>query len=140
MTPAHGIPGFSQAVPFSEVSWSAVPDEPGVYAIFEGAELLYIGMAGREGKGSLRRRLKDHSSGQVVNMFAQYLFFAKAQFLSRERVTHPNEAKALCQRYIRERCSLAWKICSSGADARALEASLKVLHRPLLNGAAKSAA
>lgn len=93
------LSGFTEPIAFREVQWSAVPDCAGVYAIHDGEELLYVGMAGRDGKGSLRRRLRDHASGQVVNMFAQYLFFARAQFLSSERVTHPMQAKALCQRY-----------------------------------------
>jgi len=134
------LPGFTEAVAFHAVSWSAVPDEAGVYAIYDGHELLYVGMAGRDGKGSLRRRLKDHSSGQVVNMFAQYLFFARAQFLVEERVAHPAKAKELCQRYMKERCFLSWRVCSSAAEARELEASLKRSHRPALNGTAQSAA
>lgn len=128
------LPGFSTAERFAAIDWSCVPDEPGVYAIFDGDELLYVGMAGRDGKGSLRRRLKDHASGQVANMFAQYLFFARAQFLSSERVTHPSQAKLLCQRYIRERCCLAWRVCASGAEARTLEFDLRRSYRPTLNG------
>src|SRR5690348_12264541 len=60
-------------VRFSEVAWPRVPDEPGVYVIYDIDEVIYVGMAGRDGKGSLRNRLKDHASGQIVNMFAQYL-------------------------------------------------------------------
>ncbi len=101
------LPGFTEAVAFLAVSWNSVPDEAGVYAIYDQEELLYVGMAGRDGKGSLRRRLKNHSSGQVVNMFAQYLFFARAQFLAHERVIHPAQAKELCQRYMKERCLLS---------------------------------
>ena len=125
--------GFSPPISFAEVDWSSVPEAPGVYAIYEGGELLYIGMAGREGRGSLRRRLKDHSSGQVVNMFAQYLFLARVQFTVAEPVTHPNKAKALCQRYIRERCFFSWRVLPSPDDARALENHLKQSLRPALN-------
>ncbi len=132
------LPGFTQPKPFASVEWPSVPEAPGVYAIYDREELLYIGMAGRDGKGSLRRRLKDHASGQVVNMFAQYLFFARVQFLSADRVTHPSQAKALCQRYIQERCSLSWRVCASGAEARDLEAQLKASHNPVLNGHANS--
>jgi len=139
MPPPPTLDGFSTPVPFSTVLWPSVPDEPGVYAIFDIDELLYIGMAGREGKGSLRRRLKDHASGQVVNMFAQYLFFARAQYLVAERVSHPNQAKALCQRYIRERCALSWRSCPSAVEARSLEAVLKASLRPALNGIASAA-
>jgi hypothetical protein len=81
--------GFSDVIRFADVSWNAVPDAPGVYVIYDHAEVLYVGMAGRDGGGSLRKRLKDHSSGQVVNMFAQYLFLSRVQFVAAERVTHP---------------------------------------------------
>jgi excinuclease UvrABC nuclease subunit len=133
-------PGFTEAVAFHAVNWNSVPEEAGVYAIYDRDELLYVGMAGRDGKGSLRRRLKDHSSGQVVNMFAQYLFFARAQFLAEERVTHPARAKELCQRYMNEWCLVSWRVCASAAEARELENSLKQSHRPALNGTAQSAA
>ncbi len=45
---------------FDDVRWSEVPDGPGVYVIYEGDVVLYVGMAGRNGKGSLRNRLRDH--------------------------------------------------------------------------------
>jgi len=134
------IDGFSDPMPFSAAEWSAVPDQPGVYVIYDKDELLYVGMAGRDGRGSLRRRLRDHASGQVVNMFAQYLFFARAQFISPERVTHPMHAKTLCRRYIHEHCQVKWRICASAAEARELETKLKHSHRPALNGTAASAA
>ena len=66
--------GFSSPIRFDSVAWDCVPSEPGVYVIFDREECLYVGMAGRDGNGTLRKRLKDHSTGQVVNMFAQYLF------------------------------------------------------------------
>ena len=125
---------FSCWFRFEKLDWRAVPDQPGVYAIGEPGELLYIGMAGREGKGTLRRRLRDHASGQVVNMFAQYLFFAKAQFQQEGRVTHPAQAKVLCQRYMAARCWMSWKVCIAASEARALEADLKACLNPSLNG------
>ena len=79
-----------------------VPTAPGVYVIYEGDEVLSVGMAGRNGRGSLRNRLRDHYSGQIVNMFAQYLFLARVQFIPEERITHPRAAKAACHDYIRE--------------------------------------
>jgi predicted GIY-YIG superfamily endonuclease len=91
---------FSDVIRFADVSWSTVPDAPGVYVIYDHAEVLYVGMAGRDGAGSLRKRLKDHSSGQVVNMFAQYLFLSRVQFVAAERVTHPRDAKVACRAYI----------------------------------------
>mgnify|MGYP001029094762 CR=1 FL=1 len=124
---------LSALVEFRTVAWPSIPDDPGVYAIFDRDELVYVGMAGRNGKGSLRNRLRDHSSGQIVNMFAQYLFLARVQFLPATRITHPREAKAACQAYIAERCSFRYRVTADGAEARRLEAHLKTELKPTLN-------
>jgi hypothetical protein len=50
--------------------------------------------------------LKDHSSGQIVNMFAQYLSLDRVQFLAEQRINHPGHAKEACRGYLPERCSL----------------------------------
>src|SRR5262249_31092752 len=102
--------GFSDPIRFGDVAWNAIPEAPGVYVLYDLAEVLYVGMAGRDGKGNLRKRLKDHASGQVVNMFAQYLFLARVQFLPSERITHPSAAKLACREYILERCSLRYRV------------------------------
>lgn len=115
------------------MDWAAVPDQPGVYVIYEGDEVLYVGMAGRNGKGSLRRRLKDHHSGQIVNMFAQYLFLARVQFMPEKRITHPRDAKEACHAYMVDRCSFRFATARDGAVARALEQQLKAELRPVLN-------
>ena len=129
------LSGFSAPVRFASPDWSAVPDGPGVYVIYDRDEVLYVGMAGRNGKGSLRRRLRDHSSGQVVNMFAQYLFLARVQFTVPERVTHPRAAQAACRSYISERCAFCFRALASAAESRALEVTLKHRLRPVLNAA-----
>jgi hypothetical protein len=134
-TEASPLTGFSAPASFSAPDWSAVPDAPGVYVIYDRDEVLYVGMAGRDGKGSLRRRLRDHSSGQVVNMFAQYLFLARVQFTGPERVTHPRAAKAACRSYIAERCTFRFRPSANAVEARALEATLKHQLRPALNAA-----
>jgi len=124
---------LSQSVRFSDVDWSDVPDTPGAYVIYDGDEVLYVGMAGRDRKGSLRRRLRDHASGQIVNMFAQYLFLSRVQFVSEERIRHPNEARAACRVYLRDRCAFRFIRCPDGAEARRLERELKLELRPVLN-------
>lgn len=96
---------LSRRMSFRDVDWEVVPTKPGVYVIYDLDEVIYVGMAGRNGRGSLRNRLRDHASGQMVNMFAQYLFLAKVQFIPKKLITHPREAKAACQEYIRHRCS-----------------------------------
>lgn len=126
--------GFSAPIRFETVVWDGVPSEPGVYVIFDREECVYVGMAGRNGGGSLRSRLQDHSTGQVVNMFAQYLFLARVQFVSEERITHPRAAKAACRAYIADRCSFRYCVVRTATDARALETKLKVDLVPALNG------
>lgn len=124
---------LSSRVRFAEVDWVQVPDQPGAYVIYDGDEVLYVGMAGRDGKGSLRRRLRDHSSGQIVNMFAQYLFLGRVQFLGSEPLRHPAAAQAACRAYIRGRCTFRFAIAANGAAARLLEEQLKHELRPALN-------
>jgi len=118
---------------FDSVDWKNVPEQPGVYIIYDTDTVLYVGMAGRDGGGSLRKRLKDHSSGQVVNMFAQYLFLARVQFRSVERITHPRAAKTACRAYILERCSFCYRVLPNASEARLLEARLKRELQPALN-------
>lgn len=124
---------LSSRVRFAEVDWVQVPDQPGAYVIYDREEVVYVGMAGRDGKGSLRRRLRDHSSGQIVNMFAQYLFLGRVQFLGPEPLRHPTAAQAACRAYIRERCAFRFAISANGAAARLLEQQLKQELRPVLN-------
>jgi excinuclease UvrABC nuclease subunit len=124
---------LSSPVRFSAVDWSDVPDLPGAYVIYDEGEAVYVGMAGRDGKGSLRRRLRDHASGQIVNMFAQYLFLARVQFVGDERIRHPVEAQKACRAYVRERCGFRFITASDGAEASALERQLKAELRPALN-------
>jgi hypothetical protein len=35
--------GFSEVIRFADVSWSDIPDGPGVYIIYDHAEVLYVG-------------------------------------------------------------------------------------------------
>jgi excinuclease UvrABC nuclease subunit len=128
-----GLAGFSDHVRFGEVDWEAVPDQCGVYIIYDRDEVVYVGMAGRDGGGSLRKRLKDHSSGQVVNMFAQYLFLARVQFTLREPARHPRAAKKACHDYIAKRCSFRCRSTGSAAEARGIENRLKRELKPALN-------
>src|SRR5215831_5468700 len=95
---------LSERIRFRDTNWVDVPNEPGVYVIWDDEEVLYVGMSGCNGKGRLRNRLRDHSSGQIVNMFAQYLFLARVQFLGDERITHPRDAK--CSDLITSECRL----------------------------------
>ena len=124
---------LSDPLSFASVKWTSIPNEPGVDVIADHQEIVYVGMAGRNGKGGRRNRLRDHASGQIVNMFAQYLFLARVQFLGETRMTHPRDAKAACRAYISTRCTFQDTITADSAEARALEHRLKSELRPLLN-------
>ena len=124
---------LSQPSSLGDIDWLTVPDAPGAYVIYDGDEVIYVGMAGRDRKGSLRRRLRDHASGQIVNMFAQYLFLSRVQFASEERVKHPSAAKAACRAYLRERCTFRYVVAQDSAEARHFEQQLKHELKPALN-------
>tara|TARA_B100000405_G_scaffold144775_1_gene101176 strand:+ start:232 stop:696 length:465 start_codon:yes stop_codon:yes gene_type:complete len=128
--------GLSERIHFEGVDWTkTVPETPGAYVIFDEDELVYVGMAGRNGRGTLRTRLRDHSTGQIVNMFAQYLFLDRVQFLYKgtERITHPKKAKEACRAYIKERCSFQFLVSDDAASARDFERKLKASLNPTLN-------
>lgn len=134
MTHSEILNQLSARIRFQDVDWTTVPEDPGAYVIYDlDDEVVYVGMAGRNGRGSLRNRLRDHSTGQIVNMFAQYLFLDRVQFVSEERITHPSDAKAACRNYIKDRCSFRYLVSSTASDARSLEALLKSELKPSLN-------
>ncbi len=133
-SPLDDTGGFSGHLRFEDADWTAVPDEPGAYVIYDHDEVIYVGMAGRNGRGSLRNRLRDHGTGQMVNMFAQYLFLGRVQFVSSTPITQPAAAKVACHDYIARRCSFRFRATADGAAARALERRLKDELNPTLNG------
>lgn len=125
--------GFGPPVPMGATDWSVVPDSPGVYVIFAEDEVIYVGMAGRDGKGSLRRRLRDHASGQVVNMFAQYLLFDRILDPA-DLPRSPQEAGRRCRAHIRQLCEVRVLPAADAAAARAVEIKLRGELAPTLNG------
>jgi excinuclease UvrABC nuclease subunit len=124
---------LSDPIRFRDAVWGEIPGQAGVYVISDHGEVVYVGMAGRNGNGSIRNRLRDHASGQIVNMFAQYLFLARVQFLSEERIAHPRDAQTACRNYIRDRCAFQYLVTESAHEARLLEARLKSELKPVLN-------
>lgn len=124
--------GFAPSFSMGTADWSAVPDTPGVYILFEGNEVIYVGMAGRDQKGSLRRRLRDHASGQIVNMFAQYLLFARL-LTDDDRPKTPREATLQCRAYIRARCAARTLSLSDKVEAVRIERVLRLRLQPSFN-------
>lgn len=123
---------FSQPLSFGDTKWSTLPDKTGVYVILDGNELVYVGMAGRSGKGSLRRRLADHARGQVVNMFVQYLLFDRILPLPDPPRT-PQAATIRCRAYIRSNCYFRLLVVEDTREAFRLEKELKTDLRPTFN-------
>lgn len=76
---------------------------PGIYVIFGRGEVIYVRMVDRNGKGSLRKRLREHSTGQVVNMFAQYMLFNRLLDPA-DLPRSPQEAGQRCRANLREYC------------------------------------
>lgn len=125
--------GFGRLVPMGAIDQTTVPDTPGVYVITVDDEVIYVGMAGRDGRGSLRRRLRDHASGQVVNMFTQYLLFDR--ILDPANLPRsPQEAARRCRTYIRQYCRVRVLPAADAATARAVELRLRADLAPTLNG------
>ena len=124
--------GFLPTISMGTADWTAVPDTPGVYVIFDRDEVIYVGMAGRNGKGSLRKRLRDHSTGQVVNMFAQYMLFNRL-LDPVDLPRSPQEAGKRCRAYIREHCTARALPSEDGAAARAIEIQLRSRLAPTFN-------
>lgn len=133
--PAHFILddlGFSTQITMSITDWSVVPDTPGVYVLFEDDEVIYVGMAGRDQKGSLRRRLRDHASGQIINMFAQYLLFARL-LPNDDRPSTPREATLQCRTYIRANCTARVLSRADKSEAVSIERQLRHRLQPTFN-------
>ncbi|WP_401001091.1 GIY-YIG nuclease family protein [Agromyces sp. GXQ0307] len=113
-----------------------VPIEPGVYLWRRDGEVRYIGAA-----SSLRRRVWAKLLGRGVSLGASSLRRNVCELLhgipttvtggkSRQKVT-PAQAAAI--RDWLNGCTIAWTVCSSAADAAALEGRLLDEYRPPLN-------
>lgn len=124
---------LSNPIPFQGIAWTAVPEYPGVYVIRDLDEVVYVGVAGRNGKGSLRSRLRGVSSGWFSDMFTQHLFFARVQFLSEPPISHPRDARAANRRYIEQRCFFQYLVSNDATELVALEERLKEELTPAFN-------
>ena len=63
----HGAPEPSRRYKFNRIVLAGAPDEPGVYALWLGEELIYYGKAsgGNAGRATIRSRLMEHFHNQV---------------------------------------------------------------------------
>lgn len=114
---AHG-PRLS----FGDGSVAEVPSAPGVYAVWEGPALLYVGMSGR-----LPSRLRAHASGRRSgDQFCVYV----ADRLVLPEMTAAEVAAVgagellldvLTRTYVRERLVVSVAVMSNGEAARRLE-------------------
>ena len=60
------LPLFSERIAFRDAVWPNTPNAPGVYVIYDLDELVYVGMAGRNGGGGLRNRLPNRSTSEFA--------------------------------------------------------------------------
>lgn len=125
--------GFCPAVSMGTAAWEDVPDEPGVYVILDRAEVIYVGMAGRNGNGSLRQRLRSHANGSLVNMFAQYLLFNRILDPA-DLPRSPQVAGQLCREYISKHCMARVRPTNDAAEARIVENCLRKELKTAFNG------
>jgi hypothetical protein len=128
---------FSQRYKFSDWPNSAVPAvAAGVYAIWEGDQLIYCGMSGRElGKAvadgkkkyGLATRLASHASGRLSgDQFCVYVANRLVMpSLKAEQLEHFGTGKlhldALTRLYIHSRLEYQYACVESSAEAFALE-------------------
>ena len=129
---------------FSDGSVAEVPSAPGVYAVWEGPALLYVGMS-----GTLPSRLRAHASGRRSgDQFCVYV----ADRLVLPELTAAEVATvgagelsldALTRTYVRERLSVSVVATANSEAARRLERMGREggldIGPPLLNPIARAA-
>ena len=63
----------------------------GIYCLYEGGELLYVGQAGLKSQSTLFKRLKDHRAGPMSGRWDKFSWFGCKSLEEREegpRITH----------------------------------------------------
>ena len=124
--------GFSPFHSFSMADLDAVPDTTGVYAICQGNEVVFVGMAGQNRRASLRWQLLYHFSGQGIDLFTQHVLFGR--ILCQDNPPKaPKEARRLCREYIRRDYKFRFLVVSEEAAALRMHNNLKRKLKPAAN-------
>lgn len=125
---------------FDITSVSAVQRKHGVYAIYEGRRLIYIGCAHRP-TGSLRQRLTTHLNGPngVVgpgDAFRDKLAVARRLLPPSEpRWAHrKDQHRSKMDRYVRNHCTFSFLVVEPGESALLFEGFARAILNPELNG------
>lgn len=113
---------------------SAIPIDPGVYALYRNAEAVYVGKA-----KSLRQRVwtnhcgKGHSlaSSAFRRNVAEHLGIASANEI-KTGAYRPSTDEVRRAREWTEECDVSWIVCASEAGAKTLEDSIKHQWKPPL--------
>jgi hypothetical protein len=111
-----------------------IPASPGVYALYRGAERMYVGKA-----NSLRDRIWKNHSGRGAVMtssamrrnIAEHLGIATSADIKARRY-QPSPAEVQWVRDWLDGCDIAWVQCETNAGAETLEDEFKREHRPPL--------
>lgn len=126
-----------------------IPALPGVYAIWKGKTLIYVGEAGRNwtekkpGSGHLKGRLSDHARAQRADVFPTYVF---ERFVGRtlqdsdwklieSGEKHMNE---YARDFIRSELSFSYLPTSDWTTAKSMESDIQrgaLGQRPIINPA-----
>ncbi len=158
MVPSSDL--LASGVSYSFAEWASTPvpkGPPGVYSIWRGDEILYVGMSWKEpsptsaGSSSpgLWGRLNQHASGRRSG--DQFCVYICDRFvlsgLDRRSIAGVARGEVsldlLTRDYVREHLAYRFVTTSTGAEARSLEsqvrrAGLGACGRPLLNPMAAS--
>ncbi len=121
-------------IAMSALTASAIPLGPGVYALYEHGNRVYVGKA-----ASLRQRIWNNHARKGASMtnsalrrnVAQHIGIGAAADIKAGRYK-PTASDADRVGVWLSVCEVAWLVCDSEDEALALEAILKSEHKPLL--------
>jgi hypothetical protein len=126
----HAAPRHSP----SQLTREQLPDQPGVYAWYQGGTPAYVGKA-----SSLRARVWGNHLGQSVGLtgsafrrnVAHSLGHGTPAQIKQRQITLTDAQRTQVRAWILG-CEVTWLVCASPAAALALETALKREHQPAL--------
>ena len=124
---------------FSDAAVADVPRSHGVYAIFQGNSLLYVGDSSRP-TGTLQHRMRVHLVGPTGatgpgDQFRNYLCRYRSLTPSNlsEKIHRLPPYRPVVDRYVRHYCTFSFVPIEPGKAARVLEGLLIPLMKPEFN-------
>ena len=126
--PPHRIvsalgPGGEVATSFASLQRQAIPEKPGVYSVWLGTHLIYVGIAVK----SLRSRLVSHASGRrggdQFNIYVsdRFVLPTLGSIEIREVSEGALSLDALTREFIRHELAFRFVVTATGGEARTAE-------------------